>query len=246
MNLIINRVLLIVGFLFTIHILFAQQIDLSRDISLDPKLRMGKLENGLTYYVRRNEKPENRLELRLAVNVGSIQEEDDQLGLAHFVEHMAFNGTENFSKNDLVDYLQSVGVRFGADLNAYTSFDETVYMLHLPSDSIDIVKQGFQILEDWAHQVTFDNKEIDKERGVVIEEWRLGQGAQSRMRDQYLPVILKDSRYAKRLPIGTKEILEGFDYETIKRYYHDWYRPELMAVVAVGDIDMDLIEQKKH
>ncbi len=239
-----TKLLFLLVFVFTIQGLIGQELDLSQKIPVDPKLKVGKLENGMTYYIRQNEKPENRLELRLAVNTGSVMEDDDQLGLAHFTEHMAFNGTKNFSKNELVDYLQSVGVRFGADLNAYTSFDETVYMLHLPSDSTEIVNQGFQILEDWAHQVTFDDEEIDKERGVVVEEWRLGQGADRRMLDKYLPVIFKDSKYADRLPIGTKEILENFEYETIKKFYRDWYRPELMAVVAVGDMEIEVMEQK--
>jgi zinc protease len=157
---------------------------------------------------------------------------------------MCFNGTKNFKKNELVDYLQSVGVKFGADINAYTSFDETVYMLTLPTDKQDIVNKGFQILEDWAHNVSFDNEEIDKERGVVIEEWRLGRGAGQRLRDKTFPVIFKDSRYAQRLPIGKKEILESCKYETLKKFYQDWYRPDLMAVIVVGDLDLNEMEAK--
>jgi len=242
-----TRFSILIGLLFGTCIQ-AQEVNLQKKIPLDPKIRKGKLENGITYYIRKNEKPENRLELRLALNAGSILENEDQLGLAHFTEHMAFNGTENFSKNELVKYLQSVGVRFGAHLNAYTSFDETVYMLHLPSDSAGIVNKGFQILEDWAYNLSFDTVEIDKERGVVIEEWRLGQGADRRMLDEYLPVLYKDSRYAERLPIGKKEVLETFEYETLKQFYEDWYRPELMSVIAVGDMDVDEIEKKikKH
>lgn len=225
---------------------FAQQ--LNKKIPFDQKVRTGTLKNGLKYYIRKNSKPEKRVELRLAVNAGSMQENEDQLGLAHFVEHMAFNGTKNFKKNELVSYLQSAGVKFGAHLNAYTSFDETVYMLRLPTDKKDIMNKGFQILEDWAHNVSFENEEIDKERGVVIEEWRLGRGADQRMRDQYFPILLNNSRYAKRLPIGKKKILEGFKYKTIKQFYKDWYRPDLMAVIVVGDIDLDAMEQKikKH
>ncbi len=224
--------------------LIAQKIDLTQDIPLDNQVKVGKLENGLTYYIRQNAKPEKRVELRLAINAGAMQEDENQLGLAHFTEHMLFNGTKNFAKNDLVSYLQSVGVKFGADLNAYTSFDETVYMLPIPSDNPEILEKGFQILEDWAHLATFDNEEIDKERGVVIEEWRTGRGAGQRMRDQYFPKLLKGSRYAERLPIGKKEILETFEYETIKKFYKDWYRPDLMAVVVVGDIDVNEMEQK--
>ncbi|MCU0393576.1 MAG: insulinase family protein, partial [Thermoflexibacter sp.] len=213
-------------------------------IPLDPAVRTGKLPNGITYYLRRNNKPEKRLIMRLAINAGSMQEDDDQLGLAHFSEHMLFNGTKNFPKNELVKFLQSTGVKSGADLNAYTSFDETVYELMLPSDSASIVEKGFQVLEDWASSATFDNTEIDKERGVVIEEWRLGRGAEQRMFDKYFPIMYKDSRYASRLPIGKKEILESFKYETIKRFYKDWYRPDLMGVVVVGDMDLNEMEKK--
>ncbi len=218
--------------------------DLTQKIPLDPKIRVGQLENGLTYYIKYNQRPENKVELRLAVDAGSLLEDDDQLGLAHFTEHMAFNGSEHFEKNELLDYVQSVGVKFGAHINAYTSFDETVYMLPIASDSAEILENAFLILEDWANGLSFDNEEIDKERGVVVEEWRLRQGAQRRMLDKWLPVLLKDSRYADRLPIGTKEILENFDYDVVKRFYNDWYRPDLMAVAVVGDVDVDEMEQK--
>ena len=213
-----------------------------------PALRTGRFDNGLTYYVRSHGKPENRAELRLVVNAGSILEDDDQRGLAHFVEHMAFNGTERFEKQELVDYLESIGLTFGPDLNAYTSFDETVYMLQIPTDDEDIVTTAFEILEDWAHAVSFDDQEIDKERGVVIEEWRLNRGAGARLRDRQLPVIFKDSRYAERMPIGDKDTLENASYDTLRRFYRDWYRPDLMAVVAVGDFDAAAIEAKieKH
>jgi len=217
---------------------------LDNKIPIDPNIRKGVLENGLTYYIRKNTKPEQKAELRLVVNVGSISEDDDQQGLAHFTEHMAFNGTKNFKKNDLVSYLQSIGVEFGADLNAYTSFDETVYILPIPTDDKEIMDKGFQILEDWAHNVELTDEEIDKERGVVIEEWRLGQGANQRMRDEYFPILFKGSRYAERLPIGKKDILENFDYEVLRRFYKEWYRPNLMSVVVVGDVDPDEIEEK--
>jgi zinc protease len=218
--------------------------NLNDEIPVDSKVRVGKLDNGLSYFIRKNEKPENRVQFRLVVKAGSVLEDNNQLGLAHFVEHMAFNGSEHFEKNELVDYLQSVGVQFGADLNAYTSFDETVYMLPIPTEDEEIMDKGMLVLEDWANGVSFTDEEIDKERGVVIEEWRLGRGAQQRMRDKWLPMALKDSRYADRLPIGTKEILESFDYETVRKFYRDWYRPELMAVIAVGDIDVDEIEKE--
>jgi len=222
--------------------------DLTDIIPVAPEITTGKLSNGLTYYIRRNNKPEQKVELRLAIKAGSILEDDDQLGLAHFTEHMAFNGSKHFKKNDLVSYLQSIGVEFGADLNAYTSFDETVYILPIPTDKPDNLNKGFLVLEDWANGVLFDGKEIDKERGVVLEEERLGKGAEERMNKKALPYILQGSKYANRLPIGTPEILKSFKPETIKRFYKDWYRPDLMAVVVVGDIDPPAAEAliRKH
>ncbi len=217
-------------------------------LQVSPKVIIGKLPNGLAYYIRKNQEPKNRAELRLVVKAGSILENDNQSGLAHFTEHMAFNGTKNFQKQELVNFLEKSGVNFGADLNAYTSFDETVYELQLPTDSQTVFRKGFQILEDWAHNVTFDNAEIDKERGVVIEEWRLGRGAGERLRAKYFPILLKGSRYAERLPIGNKENLDTFKYETVKQFYKEWYRPDLQAVVVVGDVDVKEVELliKKH
>lgn len=222
----------------------APQAELEKQIELSPEIRSGKLPNGLTYYILKNKKPENRMELRLAVNAGSNYEEEDQQGLAHFVEHMAFNGTTHFKKNQLVDYLESIGTKFGPHLNAYTSFDETVYMMQVPTDSAEQFAKAFQILEDWAHGITFDSVEVNKERGVVIEEWRLGQGAFERMRNEYWPMLFSGSRYAHRLPIGRKDILEKAPVSKLKEFYKDWYRPELMAVVAVGDFDPEVVEQK--
>jgi zinc protease len=211
-------------------------------IPIDNQITKGKLDNGITYYIRQNKKPENRAELRLVLNAGSILEDDDQQGLAHFVEHMCFNGTEHFQKQELIDYLESIGMRFGADVNAYTSFDETVYMLELPTDSLELIDKGFLVLQDWAHAVSFDSVEIDKERGVVLEEWRLGRGAGARIRDKQFPILLKNSRYAERLPIGQKAVLDTFHHESLTRFYKEWYRPDLMAVVAVGDFDVKTIE----
>ncbi len=209
----------------------------SAPMPTDPKVLHGTLANGLTWYVRANARPEARAVLRLVVNAGSVLEADDQLGLAHFLEHMAFNGTESFEKQELVDYLERIGMRFGADINAYTSFDETVYMLEVPTDSAGMLETGLQILEEWAHAITLDSLEIEKERGVVLEEWRLGQGAASRVRDEQFPVLFQGSRYADRLPIGDPEIIQSFDHAALRRFYHDWYRPDLMAVIAVGDFD---------
>lgn len=219
-----------------------------KKLPVSPEVKVGKLANGFTYYIRKNNQPQNRAELRLVVNAGSILETDDQLGLAHFTEHMAFNGTKNFRKQELVDFLEKSGVNFGADLNAYTSFDETVYELQLPTDSPTVFRKGFQILEDWAHNVSFEDEEIDKERGVVIEEWRLGLGADERLRAKYFPVLLKGSKYAERIPIGTKKNLETFKHETLRQFYKDWYRPDLQAVVVVGDVDVKEVENliKQH
>ncbi|MDR1652942.1 MAG: insulinase family protein [Prevotellaceae bacterium] len=215
----------------------------AQDIPVDPDIRVGKLDNGLTYYIKHNAKPEKKVELRLAVNAGSILEDDDQQGLAHFMEHMNFNGTKNFPDNKLVDYLQSIGVRFGADLNAYTSFDETVYKLPVPLDKPENLKTGLKVIEDWAFNALLTDEQIDKERGVVLEEWRLKLGGDMRMFEKLLPVICKDTRYAARLPIGQKEILEAFPYDALRRFHRDWYRPNLMAVAVVGDINVDEVEK---
>lgn len=225
-------------FLLLVVLLVQAQPGSDAKLSNDPKVKIGKLSNGLTYYLRKNVEPKNRAELRLVVNAGSILESDKQLGLAHFVEHMAFNGTKNFKKQELIDFLEKSGVNFGADLNASTSFDETIYELQVPTDSIHVFKKAMQILEDWAHQVSFEPVEIDKERGVIVEEWRLGRGADARLRDQFFPVILKGSQYAKRLPIGTKESIEQSPYNELTKFYKDWYRPDLQAVIVVGDIDL--------
>jgi zinc protease len=206
-------------------------------IPVDTAIVMGQFANGLKYYILGNREPENRAQLWLVVNAGSVLEDEDQLGLAHFTEHMAFNGTKNFAKQEIINYLESIGMKFGPEINAYTGFDETVYMLQLPTDSAEIIEKGFQILADWAQYVSFEPEEVDKERGVVIEEWRLGRGAEMRLLDKQLPGILKDSRYAKRLPIGKVEVIKNFEHESLKRYYKDWYRPDLMAVIAVGDFD---------
>ncbi|HET7321354.1 MAG TPA: insulinase family protein [Longimicrobiaceae bacterium] len=206
-------------------------------LPVDSQVIQGTLKNGLRYYVRVNHEPRDRAELRLVVDAGSVLEDEDQRGAAHFVEHMAFNGTTHFRKQALIDYLERVGMRFGADVNAYTSFDETVYMLTLPTDTAGVLGTGFQILEDWAHGLTFDSTEVEKERGVILEEWRLGRGAGARMQDAQFPVLAAHSRYAERDPIGTRASILSLRPSRLRRFYHDWYRPDLMAVVAVGDFD---------
>ena len=219
-------------------------VDPTTPIAVDPNVRIGKLDNGLMYYIRKNEKPEKRVELRLVVNAGSILENDGQQGLAHFMEHMNFNGSKTFPKNELVDFLQKTGVRFGADINAYTGFDETVYMLQLPTDDSLLVEKGYQVLEDWGHNALLDDREIDKERGVIVEEWRMGLGAQDRMLKKVFPIAFQGSKYAERIPIGKVDIIENFKHDSLRAFYHDWYRPDLMAVVVVGDINPDQAEAR--
>ncbi len=218
-------------------------------IPLDKNVITGTLPNGLTYYIRKNAEPSKRAELRLAVNAGSLQETDSQKGIAHFVEHMLFNGTERFPKAELVNFLERIGMRFGADVNAYTSFEETVYMLTVPTDSTELLEKSFDVLEDWAGAAVMNPEEIDKERGVVIEEWRRStQNASGRIQKEILPVLLHESRYEQRLPIGDTTIIKNADYSEFENYYKTWYRPDLMAVIAVGDFDTDRIEAliKEH
>ena len=218
--------------------------DLSAKVPVDKKVRIGKLENGMTYYIRANKKPENRAQFRLAVNAGSILEDADQLGLAHFCEHMAFNGTKHYKGNEMISELQKKGIEFGRGINAWTSFDETVYYVDLPTDSPEMIEMGFKILDGWADGLLFEGEEIEKERGVILEEWRGGLGAGERMRKATWPTMLKGSLYAERLPIGTQEVISTFKHETIKRFYNDWYRTDLQAIIIVGDIDVDATEAK--
>ena len=245
MNKLMNflRITLIVTSIFISCECFSQ-FRLNDTIPFNSNVKFGKLSNGLTYYIKNNNKPEKKIELRLVLNVGSILEDDNQLGLAHFMEHMNFNGSKHFPKNELVSYLQTIGVKFGADLNAYTSFDETVYILPLPSDKEEIVEKGFTVLEDWAGGALLSDEEINKERGVVLEELRSGKGSQERMRNKYFPELLNGSKYASRLPIGNEELLKSFNPDLLRKFYKDWYRPDLMALVVVGDIDPNEAESK--
>lgn len=213
------------------------QYEATKPLPTDPNVKIGKLANGLTYYIHKNALPAKKIQLRLVVNAGSILETPDQQGLAHFMEHMNFNGLKHFPKNDLVNYLQSIGVEFGADLNAYTSFDETVYILPIPADDSVKIEKGFTILEDWAFNALLDTAEINKERGVVLEESRLSKGAGERMRKQYFPALFNGSAYSNRLPIGKDSILQNFKPASLINFYKTWYRPNLMSVVVVGDID---------
>ena len=212
-------------------------------LPLDPAVHTGKLPNGFTYYIRHNEEPKNRVVLYLVNKVGSVLEDEDQRGLAHFMEHMSFNGTKHFPKNELVDYLQKSGVRFGADLNATTNFDETIYQLPIASDNPNLLAGGLRIMRDWAGEATLDSTEINKERGVVLEEKRLGKGAGERMQRVYYPVLMNNSRYSDRIVIGLDTVLNNFTPQTIRRFYHDWYRPDLQALIVVGDINADQMER---
>lgn len=213
-------------------------------IPMDTAIHTGKLPNGFTYYIRRNNEPAKRVLFYLVNKVGSILEDDDQQGLAHFMEHMNFNGTTHFPKNDLIDYLQKAGVRFGADLNAYTSFDETVYQLPIPTDDPAMVSRGLDIMRDWASEALLETDAIDKERGVVLEEKRLRKGVGERLQAQTFPLTLNFSRYTKRQPIGIDSILEHFPAAAIRRFHHDWYRPDLQALIVVGDVDVNQVEQQ--
>ncbi len=223
-------------------VLFASSGLSAQQIPLDPAVRTGKLPNGLTYYIRHNEEPQKRAYMMIVNNVGSILEDNDQQGLAHFMEHMNFNGTTHFPKNELVDVLEKSGIKFGADLNAYTNFDETVYILPIPTNNPEMLPKGLDVLRDWAQEATLDPVEIDKERGVILEEERLHKGLGERIQKQIFPVLTNHSKYSERLPIGKTDILKTFKPATIVRFKNDWYRPDLQAVVVVGDVDVDQTE----
>ncbi|SMC63479.1 zinc protease [Pedobacter africanus] len=214
----------------------------AQQLRQDPNLVTGRLKNGFTYYIYKSNKTPGNSVLRLFLNAGSLQEDSDQLGLAHFIEHMAFNGTKHYSKNDVIEFLESKGVKFGADLNAHTSFDETVYKISINTEDEKNLEKSIDIMADWAFGITFDSHEIDKERGVVIEEWRSKQGAANRLREQYLPVLFNKSRYAERLPIGKVDILKSFKRQTIVDFYEKWYRPDLMSIAIITDIDPKKVE----
>ena len=220
------------------------KVNLDEQIKLNGKVRTGKLANGLTYYVRANNKPANRAEFQIAINAGSVLEEANEQGLAHFTEHMGFNGTKHYPGNTMIDDLEKEGIVFGREINAYTGFDQTVYMVTLPTDNERLFDMGLKILDGWASGMLMTGEEIDKERGVIIEEWRMSQGGSERLRAKTWGTMLKGSKYAERLPIGTLESLETFKYEDIRGFYNKWYKPDNMAVIVVGDFDADEMEQK--
>ena len=240
----IEKIVASLAFLCMTLVLMAQQPQMP-PIPTDPNVRIGKLENGLTYYIRHNELPENRADFYIAQKVGSILEEDNQRGLAHFLEHMCFNGTTNFPGKAMINWLESIGVRFGENLNAYTSIEETVYNIdNVPVNRDGIVDSCLLILHDWANDLTLAEAEIDNERGVIHEEWRTGQGAMMRMYEQALPKAMEGSKYGHRLPIGTIEVIDNFPYQALRDYYEAWYRPDQQGIVVVGDVDVDKVEAK--
>lgn len=223
----------------------AQELpDMDVPLPVDPTITTGQLDNGLKYYVRENKKPEGRVFLRLVVNAGSLQEDERQRGLAHFLEHLAFNGTKRFERHAIVDFMEKAGMRFGSHVNAYTSHNETVYMLQLPTDQPELLDTGFEILEDWATAMTLDPLEIEKERGVILEEWRSRQGVGERLSERQLPFIFYKSRYAQRKPIGSMIVVRNAPRERFEEFYQRWYRPNLMGVIVVGDIDRHDIERR--
>ncbi|MDY6229839.1 MAG: insulinase family protein, partial [Prevotella sp.] len=233
---------LIAGLLTIAAMVQAQQMP---DLPMDPAVRMGKLDNGLTYYVRQNGWPENRVNFYIAQRVGSIQENDDQRGLAHFLEHMAFNGSDNFPGNDLIEFTRSIGVEFGSDLNAYTGIDQTVYRVcNVPSGRIETLDSCMLILRDWSCGLLLEADEIQKERGVIHEEWRLRTSPIMRMLERNLEALYPGSKYGQRMPIGKMEIIDNFEPQVLRDYYHKWYRPDNQAIIIVGDIDVDRTEAK--
>lgn len=236
------------GFLLLATIsVFAQEVTYTpaAPVPLDPAVIYGKLDNGMTYYIRENKKPEQRAEFYLAVNVGALSENESQNGLAHFCEHMAFNGTKNFEKKDILNYLQSIGMKFGPEINAFTSSDETNYMLQkVPTNDPKIIDTALLILYDWANNVSYENSEIDDERGVIHEEWRTGRSAMFRMMREANKTIFEGSKYATHDVIGDINIIDNFPYDTLKQFYADWYRPDLQAIIAVGDFNAKDIEKK--
>ena len=231
---------------FLLTLVLFPLLSFAQSLPMDPTVQYGKLDNGLTYYIYPNQKPTGQAEFYIVQRVGSILEEENQRGLAHFLEHMAFNGTKHFPGKRLIEYLEENGVRFGTDINAYTSFDHTVYNLsHVPTHREDLIDSCLLILHDWSGFITLDGKEIDAERKVIHEEWRMKTGARERIYEQTLPKLFPDSnRYAYRMPIGLMEVVDNFPHKTLRDYYQRWYRPDLQAIIIVGDVDADRVEKR--
>ncbi len=235
-------VILLLGVMVFGTVGLAQQ---TMPVPFDPNVRTGQLENGLTYFIRHNEKPAQRANFYIAQKVGSILEEENQRGLAHFLEHMAFNGTKNFPGKNLLDYMERNGVKFGENVNAWTGIEQTVYMLtNVPTTSTNLIDSCLLILHDWSSFISLEGEEIDKERGVILEEMRQSKTSQMRIYEKMLPEIYPNSPYGHRLPIGTEEVVAHFDHQALRDYYHKWYRPDLQGIIIVGDIDVDQIENR--
>lgn len=238
-----KKLVLFLGlFLISFTAAFSQ---MQQELSIDPKIKYGQLSNGLTYYIRHNELPKERADFYIAQKVGSMQEEENQRGLAHFLEHMAFNGSKNFPGNGIIKYLETIGVKFGVNLNAYTSFDQTVYNIsNVPVTKAGAIDSCLLILHDWSNALLLEKDDIDKERGVIREEMRSRNHASFRQIEKLLPLVMPDSKYARRLPIGTEEVVMGFKPEELHDYYRKWYRPDLQGIIIVGDFDVDQMENK--
>lgn len=236
-----KRLFTLVGLLFAL-MTQAQQMP---QVPNDPEVRQGKLENGLTYYIRQNGFPEKRATFMIAQHVGSIQEKDSQRGLAHFLEHMCFNGTDHFEGNNVIEYLRTLGIEFGVNLNAETGIETTHYYIdRVPTDRVSSLDSCLLVLKDWANGLTLDGKEIDKERGVIHEEWRMRSNAVMRVFESKLPELYPNNKYGVRFPIGTMEVIDNFKYDELKNYYKEWYHPENQCIIVVGDIDVDRTEDK--
>lgn len=241
-----KKLLIVCALLALISTSLFAQYDMKAPLPMDPNVRIGKLANGLTYYIRHNAEPKERASFYIIQNVGAILENDDQDGLAHFLEHMAFNGTKHFpGRKGITNMLEKHGVEFGRNVNAYTAQDETVYNIsEVPTTNPDLLDTCLLVLHDWSHYLLLVDDEIDGERGVISEEWRTRRTPSFRIRAQIMPVLLKDSKYAKRDVIGNLDIIKNFKYQTLRDYYHKWYRPDLQAIAVVGDFDVDQMEKK--
>jgi zinc protease len=215
----------------------ATEINLDQKIPLDKEITYGKLDNGLTYYIKKNTSPKKKGTIHLIVKAGSLMEDDDQLGLAHLIEHMVFNGTKSYPKNEIDEYLNSIGLQIGSDYNATTGFEKTTYKMEIPTDDISKLEKGLHILSEMVGYATLDDSSFEKERKIVEEEWRSDLGKSKRLYEGYKEYFYKDSKFKDRQPIGDIEIIKNFSYDTARRFYDDWYRPDLMGIIVVGDFD---------
>ena len=232
--------LLVFFYLFSFSVV-ALEYNSNTPLQLDPEIATGQLDNGLTYYVYENEEPEDVAYLRLVIRAGSLQEDEDQQGLAHFVEHMAFNGSANFDSGEIINFLESIGMEYGAHLNASTGYDKTIYKLKFPTDDPAIIKKSMLVLADFAGEVSFKEQAFENERKVVVEEWRASLGSSERQSEKLIKINFANSKYAERKPIGKVDLIKTFEPQRARDFYYEWYRPELMAVIAIGDFEKENI-----